>query len=79
MWQHKYLLVHRARIHEGLKIKATSSDWPGTLVELRTSSRVVDADTIAGTVTVESGEVVRGDVVIGADGVHVRKSTMAIL
>ena len=71
MWQHKYLLVHRARIHDALKLKAVAFDWPGTPVELRTSSRVVDADASAGTVTLDNGNVVQGDVIIGADGVHV--------
>ena len=37
---------------------------------LKTRSRVVDVNTAEGTVTLDNGEVVHGDIVIGADGVH---------
>lgn len=48
-----------------------SSEGKGRPVELRTCSRLVDVDPSSGTATLESGEKVQGDVVIGADGVHV--------
>ena len=71
MWQHKWLLAHRVHIHAELKRQATKEEGKGTPAELRTSSKVVDVDT-QGRVTLESGEVIEADVVVGADGVHSR-------
>ncbi|KAL1636380.1 hypothetical protein SLS58_009873 [Diplodia intermedia] len=70
MYQHKWLLVYRVHLHEALKKRATEAAGKGVPVELRTSSRVVDVDPTAATVTLENGETVQGDLVIGADGVH---------
>ncbi|RWA04709.1 hypothetical protein EKO27_g10391 [Xylaria grammica] len=70
LWQHPWLLVHRVHLHEELKRLAISADGKGIPVELRLRSRVTQVDPSASTVVMESGEVVRGDVVIGADGVH---------
>lgn len=71
IWQHPWDLVHRVRLHEELKRKATSPDEPGKPAILKTSSRVADVDPAQGTVTLENGEVYKGDAIIGADGVHV--------
>ncbi|KKY16308.1 putative fad binding domain protein [Diplodia seriata] len=70
MYQHKWLLVYRVHLHEALKKRATEAAGKGEPVELRTSSRVVDVNPTAATVTLENGETVQGDLVIGADGVH---------
>ncbi|KAB2578789.1 FAD binding domain containing protein [Lasiodiplodia theobromae] len=70
MFQHKWLLVYRVHLHEALKKRATEAEGQGVPVELRTSSRVVDVDPATATVTLENGETVQGDLVIGADGVH---------
>jgi hypothetical protein len=59
------------RLHRELKRAATSSEGPGTPAELRTSSRVVNVDTSTATVFLEDGGQLQGDLVIGADGVHV--------
>lgn len=42
----------------------------GIPAELHTSSKVIDIDPHRATVTLEDGQVVQGDVVIAADGVH---------
>ncbi|KAL3457403.1 hypothetical protein BJX64DRAFT_18920 [Aspergillus heterothallicus] len=68
-WRHRWLLVHRAHIHEGLKI-AAQAPGPGFPAQLHTSSKVVDIDPHNATITLENGEVVSGDLVLGADGVH---------
>ncbi|KAK4234683.1 hypothetical protein C8A03DRAFT_37519 [Achaetomium macrosporum] len=69
-WQHPWHLVHRVHLHEELKRRATSPEGEGVPAELRTFSRVVDVDPAAGTAVLENGQVVQGDVIVGADGVH---------
>lgn len=71
LWQHPWHLVHRVHLHEELKRHAISPDGDGVPVVLRTSSRVADIDAASATATLETGERVHGDVLIGADGVHV--------
>ncbi|CAK7234558.1 hypothetical protein SEUCBS140593_008984 [Sporothrix eucalyptigena] len=65
-----WLLCHRVHLHEELKRRATGTEFDGPPATLKTSSRVVDIDAFSGTATLESGEKIQGDVVIGADGVH---------
>ncbi|KAL2203512.1 FAD/NAD(P)-binding domain-containing protein [Sarocladium strictum] len=72
IWQHPWDLVHRVRLHEQLKKTATSPDGPGEPAILKTCSRVLDVDAAQGIVYLENGETCKGDVVIGADGVHSR-------
>ncbi|KAL4975275.1 hypothetical protein BDW66DRAFT_167294 [Aspergillus desertorum] len=68
-WRHRWLLVHRAHLHEGLKV-AAQAPGPGVPAKLHTSNKVVDIDPHSATITLENGEKVIGDVVLGADGVH---------
>lgn len=75
IWQHPWHLVHRVRLHQELKRLATSPEGPGTPAVLKTSSRVVDVDTETATVFLEDGSQVQGDLVVGADGVHVSNDT----
>ncbi|EXJ86104.1 salicylate hydroxylase [Capronia coronata CBS 617.96] len=70
LWQHPWHLAHRVRLHTALKQKATSPDGPGRPAQLLTSSRVVSIDVSKGIVTTKDGTQYRGDVVVGADGVH---------
>ncbi|KAL4914083.1 hypothetical protein BDW62DRAFT_148850 [Aspergillus aurantiobrunneus] len=68
-WRQRWLLVHRAHLHEGLKA-AAQAPGPGIPAQLHTSNKVVDIDPHSSTITLENGEVVTGDVVLGADGIH---------
>ncbi|KAL4865541.1 hypothetical protein BDV12DRAFT_211035 [Aspergillus spectabilis] len=68
-WRHRWLLVHRAHLHEGLKTVA-QAPGPGIPAQLHTSNKVVDIDPHNASITLENGEVVTGDIVLGADGVH---------
>jgi 2-polyprenyl-6-methoxyphenol hydroxylase-like FAD-dependent oxidoreductase len=70
MWQHPWQLAHRVSLHSELKRIATTEEGKGKPAILKTRSRVVDVDVHEGTVTLESGEKVHGDLVVGADGVH---------
>ncbi|KAJ5080888.1 hypothetical protein N7456_013598 [Penicillium angulare] len=69
LWRHRWLLVHRAHFHEGLK-EAAQGPGKGRPAILHKASKVVDVDPHKATVTLENGEVIEGDVLIGADGVH---------
>ncbi|RMD44997.1 hypothetical protein DV735_g78, partial [Chaetothyriales sp. CBS 134920] len=72
IWQHDWRLAHRIRLHETLKRLATEKDGEGTPATLHLSSSVVSVDPENGSLTLEDGTVVSGDVVLGADGVHSR-------
>jgi 2-polyprenyl-6-methoxyphenol hydroxylase-like FAD-dependent oxidoreductase len=69
-WQHPWQLAHRVSLHSELKRLATMEGGVGVPAQLRTRCRVVDVNAKEGVVTLEGGEEVRGDVVVGADGVH---------
>ncbi|KAH6874551.1 hypothetical protein B0T10DRAFT_586097 [Thelonectria olida] len=64
------ILCHRQDLQPSLQSAAVSPDLPGNPAVIRTSSQVVDVDCEEGIVTLESGEKVRGDVIIGTDGIH---------
>lgn len=64
-----WLLAHRIELHNKLKTAATNPKESGS-VQLRTSSKVVNIDPVSATVALEDGTKIKGDLVIGADGVH---------
>jgi salicylate hydroxylase len=64
------VIYHRQDLHSALKAAATSHTRPGTPVRLRTGCPVRKVDTLAGKVELASGEVVDGDLIIGADGIR---------
>lgn len=70
MWAHPWHLVHRAHLHTTLKDIATGSAGKGRPANLQVSSRVKNVNPQSGIITFEDGSQVRGDLVIGADGVH---------
>ena len=63
-------LIHRADLHDALKQLAVDKEGEGPVPELLLGCRIQDLDTLAGTVSLEDKSVFRGDVIIGADGVH---------
>jgi len=69
-WQHPWQLAHRVSLHSELKRLATCEEGEGRPAVLRTRCRVVDVDPSTGTVTLQGGETVQADLVVGADGVH---------
>lgn len=58
-------------LHDELKRIATSEDGEGEPVALVAATKVVGVDSEEGVVKLEGGEEVRGDVVVGADGIYV--------
>ncbi|KAF7289654.1 FAD/NAD(P)-binding domain-containing protein [Mycena chlorophos] len=68
-----HLTCLREDLHQELRRLATEAGGDasfGPPVELHLGSKVTTCDPEAGTVTLSNGEVVSGDVVIGADGVN---------
>ncbi|KAL5342171.1 hypothetical protein BJX70DRAFT_386286 [Aspergillus crustosus] len=63
------MMYHRADLHQALKERATSPEFVGRGVTLRTSSRVASCDCDKGTVTLTTGEVLSADLIVGADGI----------
>ncbi|OQN99701.1 hypothetical protein B0A48_14471 [Cryoendolithus antarcticus] len=70
MWANPWLLAHRVQLHERLKKAATGAEGKGTPSVLNVGVKVVDFDVENATLTLDGGEVVKGDVLLGADGVH---------
>ncbi|KAK3117133.1 hypothetical protein LTR53_001790 [Teratosphaeriaceae sp. CCFEE 6253] len=70
VWAYPWHLAHRAHLHTALKEMATGEAGKGRQAKLHVASRVQHVDAGTGTLTLESGASVQGDVLIGADGVH---------
>lgn len=64
-WKHPWHLVHRGQLHTTLKDRAIKDG-----ARLKLSSRVASVDPKTATITFEDGKTIRGDLVVGADGVH---------
>ncbi|KAJ5288224.1 hypothetical protein N7478_003910 [Penicillium angulare] len=66
------LLFHRRDLHDNLKHHATSAfpSRDGNPVEVRIASKVVKCDVLSGVVTLESGEELSADLIVGADGMQ---------
>jgi len=69
-WQNKWFLTHRAHLHKHLKEVATSADGKGRPVQVHTSSKIANTDPHTGTVVLQDGTQVHGDLILGADGVR---------
>ncbi|KAK7510167.1 FAD binding domain-containing protein [Phyllosticta citriasiana] len=72
-----WYFIHRAGLHRMLKDGAINAEGRGTPAVLHTGSPAASVDCAAGTVILEDGRRVSGDVVIVAEGVH-SKSRSAI-
>lgn len=75
MWQHPWQLVHRVRLHNKLKEMATSVEGIGEPATLHVSSRVLEVDPETATITLENGETIKADLVLGADGIYSKTRT----
>lgn len=62
------IVWHRNDLHTALKSAAKCVNRRGDPATIRVASRVVKCDPDEGNVTLESGEVLTADVIIGADG-----------
>ena len=75
MWQHPWQLVHRVRLHNELKGMATSEKDFGKAASLHVSSRVLEVDPDTATITLENGEAIKADLILGADGIYSKTRT----
>lgn len=71
MWQHPWMLVHRVRLHDRLKQVATADMGDGRPAVLHLSSKVVAIDVDNATITLENGDRIQADLILGADGIYV--------
>ncbi|ORY90089.1 hypothetical protein BCR35DRAFT_317057 [Leucosporidium creatinivorum] len=65
-----WLLNHRVDLHQELRRLATDAEGPGAPATVRTGARVLSVDGDEGTVTLGDGEILKADVLVGADGIH---------
>ncbi|KAF8848702.1 salicylate hydroxylase [Acephala macrosclerotiorum] len=65
-----WFLVHRVDLHEELKRLATMVEGEGKPAVVHLKSEVVSYNPDVGSVTLASGEVITGDLIVAADGVH---------
>jgi len=64
------IVWHRQDLHSHLMKAVEDERRAGPVPRVRTSSRVVDCNCSAGIVTLQNGETLEADLVIGADGIH---------
>ncbi|KAF2102968.1 FAD/NAD(P)-binding domain-containing protein [Rhizodiscina lignyota] len=67
-----WLQTYRIGLHRHLKETALSLDGTGAPVQLHTSSRIMAVNPHKAIITLEGGETIKADVVVGADGVRSR-------
>jgi 2-polyprenyl-6-methoxyphenol hydroxylase-like FAD-dependent oxidoreductase len=68
---------HRVDAHNSLKELATDPELPGKPAVIKLASQVVDLDCDSGVLTLKDGMTVQKDLVVVADGQHVRASVHA--
>lgn len=64
------VMYHRQDLHDCLKNAAVAPERDGPPATIRVASRAVSADSENATVTLASGEVIQGDLIIAADGIR---------
>ncbi|KDR69830.1 hypothetical protein GALMADRAFT_214909 [Galerina marginata CBS 339.88] len=67
-----YYVIHRADLHRILLDNARP------YINLRLNSMITDIDPSAPSITLKSGEIIKADLVIGADGIHSRVRTTVV-
>lgn len=65
-------MCHRTDLHDELKRLAFGMDGAGPPATLHLGHEVVSCDPVAATLTLKNGDVRQGDLIVGADGIHVR-------
>ncbi|PWY65408.1 FAD/NAD(P)-binding domain-containing protein [Aspergillus eucalypticola CBS 122712] len=70
------IVWHRNDLHNALKAAARCPNRRGDPATIRVASRVVNCDPHEGNVTLETGEILTADVIIGADGIVLRECVL---
>ncbi|KAJ7437270.1 FAD/NAD(P)-binding domain-containing protein [Mycena galericulata] len=63
-------LCHRTDLHDELKRLAIGTEGFGPPAELHLGAQVASCDPVEGTLSLKSGDVHQGDLIIGSDGIH---------
>lgn len=69
-WKNPWLCIHRKDLHQELKRLAVDPEGRGPVPKLELGCKITAIDVETGTVKLDDGRVLEGDVVLGADGVH---------
>lgn len=69
-WGAPWLLNHRVTLHKQLFANAVSDKVPGQIPKVILGKKVVSASTTDTSVTLEDGTVLKGDLIIAADGIR---------
>lgn len=64
------VLYLRVDLHDSLKEAVLADDGRSPPAKIHVSSRVITCDPEIGSVTLENGQVWKGDLIVGADGIH---------
>lgn len=64
------MVYHRQDLHAALREAALSTELPSRPASIVTAAKVINCDCEAGTVTLEDNTTYRGDLIVGADGIH---------
>jgi salicylate hydroxylase len=73
----KWNFYHRVDAHNSLKELATDPSLPGKPATIRLASQVVDVDCESGVLTLKDGVTFQKDLIVVADGQHVRALSCA--
>ena len=75
-----YRAFHRVDLHNELREMALRDDGKGPRVELKLGIKIVRVDVENAEIEMSDGTVVRGDLLVGADGIHscVRKAALKL-
>lgn len=69
-WEGERVVYHRQNLHACLMGAATSGKRSGEPAILQLSSRVLNCDSTHGMVTLENGETLHANLIVGADEIH---------
>ena len=76
LYGYKCWFFHRVDLHEGLRLLAIDSSGPGKPVAITLDSEVMEIDCEKGLLTLANGKKIQKDLIVVADGAHVRILTL---
>jgi salicylate hydroxylase len=73
-----WFFFHRVDLHNELKKLAFDTPGEGPPAILRLGCKVASVDAATASLTLSDGSIIKSDVVIGADGIHVRHHPLLV-
>jgi len=71
------VVYHQVELHDTLREAAVSVDRAGPPVQIRTSGRLINCECEERIITLENGETLKGDLIVGADGMYLPQLQMS--